>query len=113
MKSLSVKQPYADYILDGKKTIETRVWNTKFRGAFLVHSSGTIIGKANLVDVISYKDDEDFLTDSQKHMVTLESLQKLGWAGRKKYGFILKDVKRISKPFAVKGRLGFFEVDYK
>lgn len=110
MKSLSVKQPYADYILDGKKTIETRVWNTKFRGEFLIHSTGAIVGKANLVDVISYPADEDFLADSKRHMVSLESLQKLGWVGRKKYGFILKDVKRVSKPFAVKGQLGFFEV---
>ncbi|MGI0083073.1 MAG: ASCH domain-containing protein, partial [Nitrosopumilaceae archaeon] len=38
MKCLSVSQPYADLIVQGKKTIELRTWNTKFRGEFLVHA---------------------------------------------------------------------------
>jgi len=38
MKCLSVSQPYADLIVKGKKTIELRTWNTKFRGEFLVHA---------------------------------------------------------------------------
>ncbi len=39
MKVLSLKQPFAELILSGKKTIELRKWNTKFRGEFLIHSS--------------------------------------------------------------------------
>jgi hypothetical protein len=74
MKCLSLKQPYADLLVSCKKTIEVRIWNTNFRGRFLVHASkkingeacerlkidqaklvtGAIIGKANLYDVISY-----------------------------------------------------------
>jgi hypothetical protein len=38
-KCLSLKQPYADLLVSGKKTIEIRTWNTKFRGEFLVHAS--------------------------------------------------------------------------
>ena len=38
-KCLSLKQPYADLLVAGKKTIELRTWNTKFRGEFLVHAS--------------------------------------------------------------------------
>ena len=38
MKCLSVSQPYADLIVKGKKTIELRKWNTKFRGEFLIHA---------------------------------------------------------------------------
>ncbi len=71
MKCLSVCQPFAELIVQGKKTIELRKWNTKFRGEFLVHAAknilmedckrmkisssvittGAIIGKVNLVDV--------------------------------------------------------------
>jgi len=36
MKALSLKQPFAELILQGKKTIELRKWNTKFRGEFLI-----------------------------------------------------------------------------
>ena len=71
MKALSLKQPWAVLILQGKKKIEIRKWNTKFRGEFLIHSSkipdkkamkkfsfeelpcGFIIGKAELVEVCS------------------------------------------------------------
>ena len=42
MKCLSVSQPYADLIVQGKKTIELRTWNTKYRGEFLVHAPDKI-----------------------------------------------------------------------
>ena len=41
-KCLSLKQPYAELLVAGKKTIEVRTWNTKFRGQFLVHASKKI-----------------------------------------------------------------------
>ena len=70
-KCLSLKQPYAELLVSGKKTIEVRRWNTNFRGQFLIHASknideeackrlkidqaklvtGAIIGKANLYNV--------------------------------------------------------------
>ena len=39
MKVLSLKQTYAELILQGRKIIEIRKWNTKFRGDFLIHTS--------------------------------------------------------------------------
>jgi hypothetical protein len=42
MKSLSLKQPYAELLISGKKTIELRKWNTNFRGHFLVHASKNV-----------------------------------------------------------------------
>jgi len=38
MKCLSICQPFADLIIQNKKTIELRKWNTNFRGIFLVHA---------------------------------------------------------------------------
>ena len=37
-KCLSIRQPYADLIVSGRKTIELRKWNARFRGEFLVHA---------------------------------------------------------------------------
>ena len=45
MKCLSVCQPFAELIVEGKKTIELRKWNTKFRGEFLVHAAKNILTK--------------------------------------------------------------------
>ncbi len=118
MKALSLQQPWAELIVSGKKTIETRTWNTKFRGEFYVHASktvnkiackklnvknfvtGAIIGKANLVDVKNYKNSKEFQKDNNKH---------LALAKYKPYGYLLKNIKRI-KPIEYKGQLNFFEV---
>ena len=87
MKCLSLKQPYAALLVAGKKTIEVRTWNTKFRGQFLVHASkkineeackrlkidqaklvtGAIIGNANLYNVIFYWSENSFVNDKDKH----------------------------------------------
>ena len=87
MKCLSLKQPYAQLLVSGKKIIEIRTWNTKYRGPFLIHASkkinkevckrlkieqtklvtGAIIGKANVYDVKAYESKNSFITDKHKH----------------------------------------------
>ncbi len=117
MKALSLKQPWAELILQGKKKIELRKWNTNFRGEFLIHASkipdkkgmkefgfdklpcGFIVGKAKLVDVKKYKDNKGLLRDKNLH------LADSNWGS---YGFILKNVKR-TKPIPAKGKLNFWE----
>ena len=96
MKCLSLKQPYADLLATGRKTIEIRKWNTNFRGSFLIHASknvnkdacltldfdernlvrGAIIGKALVYDVIKYTTIEDFLGDHHKHF-SIEKLNQI------------------------------------
>ena len=123
MKALSLKQPWAELILQGKKTIETRTWNTEFRGEFLIHSSGNvddkamqkfsfkdlprgaIVGKATLVDVKKYPTREEWDADKDKHCA------KDLWDGDRRYGFLLKDVQRLT-PKPCKGKLNFFEVEW-
>lgn len=39
MKTLSILQPWASLIAQGHKKIETRSWNTKYRGPILIHAS--------------------------------------------------------------------------
>jgi hypothetical protein len=108
----------------GKKTIELRPWNTKFRGEFLIHAGrnieeaacrelgidpnsltrGAIIGKAYLYDVKEYKSQEELMADKDKHLATGKYLQS-------KYGFFVKDAVKFDKPIPMKGQLNFFEVD--
>jgi len=116
MKALSLKQPYAELILQGRKKIELRKWNTHFRGDFLIHSSkvpdieamkkfgfrnlpcGCIVGKAELIDVNIYKNAKECNSDKNGHLASAE------WGH---YGFILKNPKRTRKIFC-KGSLGFW-----
>lgn len=58
MKAISVKQPWANLIASGVKTIETRWWYTRYRGWLLIVSSkqpriapaGCAVARARLVD---------------------------------------------------------------
>jgi activating signal cointegrator 1 len=44
MKVLSLLQPWASLVVLGDKKIETRSWNTKYRGLLLVHASKKYTG---------------------------------------------------------------------
>ena len=94
MKCLSLKQPFADLLALGEKTIELRKWNTKFRGEFLIHASknididacerldieieklsiGAIIGSAYLYDFKEYNNQEEFNRDKQKHFSIVSNI---------------------------------------
>ncbi|MBT4377135.1 ASCH domain-containing protein [archaeon] len=117
MKALSLKQPFAELILQGRKRIELRRWNTKFRGEFLIHASkvpdkkamdrfgfkelptGCIVGKATLIEVKKYKNEEEHREDKKLHLADNY------WGN---YGFILENVKRM-KAIPYKGKLNFWE----
>jgi hypothetical protein len=122
MKCLSICQPFANLIIENKKTIELRKWNTNFRGIFLIHApikirkedckrlkineeftTGAIIGKAELDDVKNYESLKEIKDDKTKHYA-LYDFQK------KTYGFILKNAKPFRIPIPCKGQLGFFDI---
>ena len=77
MKVLTIQEPYATFIMQGMKKIETRSWQTKYRGLIYIHAGkskkllkeitnpdilnllkninlnyGLIICKANLIDCV-------------------------------------------------------------
>ena len=126
MKCLSLKQPYADLLATGRKTIEIRKWNTNFRGPFLIHASkninkdacltlgidennlvkGAIIGKAFLYKVIKYSTKEAFLDDRLKHF-SIEDIKSIN--SFKRYDFLVKDVIKFKEGIPYLGKLGFFE----
>jgi len=119
MKALSLKQPFAELILLGKKKIELRKWNTNFRGEFLIHASkvpdekameefgfkelpcGCIVGKAKLVDVKKYSNEKEHNKDKKLHLASG------AWGD---YGFVIKNPKRLEK-IRCNGSLGFWDYD--
>jgi hypothetical protein len=123
LKCLSLRQPYAELVAAGRKTIKTRTWNTNFKWKFLIHASktideescnilsidssklikGALIGLAFLYDVKKYDNEQDFVVDKNKHFSVNYS--------EPKYGFLLEDAKKFKKPIPVRGQLGFFEVN--
>ncbi|HSF50671.1 MAG TPA: ASCH domain-containing protein [Nitrososphaeraceae archaeon] len=123
---MSLKQPFADLLAHGEKTIELRKWNTSFRGEFLIHASknidiescerldmnsnkftiGTIIGSAFLYDVKEYNNQQEFEKDRHKHFSVVTKYFE-GY----RYGFLIRDAKLLKNPIPYPGKLRFFEVD--
>jgi hypothetical protein len=90
--ALSLKQPWATLVLHGMKTIEVRRWPTARRGQILIHAArisderpeawqhlpdslrelagqtGGIIGAAEIVDCLEYRNLEAFVRDQAKHL---------------------------------------------
>lgn len=103
MKALSVKQPWANYIAKGQKTIETRTWSTKYRGEILIvssrfpkiHPAGYAIAVAEIVDCR--------LMNKKDEKMAMCKVYPKAWS------WVLKNVRQI-KPFSVKGQLSIYEV---
>ena len=103
MKALSVKQPWANLIAAGAKTIETRTWATDYRGELLIVSSkkpaiepaGCAVAIASLVDSrpMSRADEDAACCEIYARAVA----------------WVLDDVRPV-RPFPVRGKLGIYEV---
>lgn len=104
MKALSVKQPWANMIARGEKSIETRIWDTDYRGDLLICSSkepkiepaGAALCIVRLVGCRPMiKEDE-----------AAACCPIYGGA----FSWLLADVRPI-QPFPVRGQLRIFDVD--
>jgi len=130
MYALSIKQPWADLIVLGHKTIETRNWNQAriARARFLVgqtiaiHASktwdktcgssfgvrGCVIGIAQLAEIKIYQNLGQFADDRDLHLCGADCNLILK-PGQKKIGFVLMDPERCD-PVYLKGRPGFWRI---
>ncbi|VFJ12950.1 ASCH domain-containing protein [Candidatus Nitrosocosmicus franklandus] len=129
LKCLSLKQPYAYLLASGKKTIEIRKWNTRYRGKFLIHASknlnkeacsvlkinekllikGAIIGAAVLYGVKTYHAFDEFDKDRDKHL-SVENMNPFSNVFKRRCGFLIKDAVLFDYPVPYSGKLGMFEV---
>jgi hypothetical protein len=124
--ALSLRQPWADLVLEGRKSVETRTWNTNFRGEFFIHAAqavdveackrfkrdpamlvrGALVGSAKITGTKRYHTKEEFVAE--------DALHAAGWlpfsSDKPRYGFFLSEVKRVPTR-ACKGSLGFFKVE--
>lgn len=104
MKAISLKQPWANWVAEGKKTIETRTWLTKYRGELLIVSSqspkiepfGCALAVATVVDCRPMTKDDESKACCEIYP--------------KAQAWILENIRPI-QPFPIKGSLGIYNVD--
>jgi hypothetical protein len=127
MKCISVKQPYADFLVSGKKKVVLRGKYTNYRGEVLIHAAkdpdvaackrhgidpktlthGAIIGKLHLFGVKEYLTEKGFLSDKDKHLAGNFDEKK------HRYGLMLKAVEKFVEPIYLDANKGldFFEAE--
>jgi len=122
MKALSIRQPWAELILQGRKTIELRTWQTHYRGPILIHAGGTLeqegcdaydidpatlirgalVGTVDVVGMVTF-DHASFAAMRDQHLDPGE------WPGDV-HGWRLATPRRLPEPVPMRGRLGLFDL---
>lgn len=104
MKALSVRQPWASLIADGKKTLEIRSWSTRYRGDLLICASAKPHGDlptGQALAVVSVTACRPMKPDDKGAACCEFRKGHFAWE--------LLNVRRVD-PFPVKGKLSLFEV---
>ncbi len=121
MKTLTLIQPWATLIMDGRKAVETRSWSTNYRGRLAIHAGkrvdkaaadeagysleelprGAVLGTVELVCV---------------HEMTNELLQEASGSEKAwgvweqgRFAWYLGSVLRFPQPVQAKGSLGLWK----
>ena len=101
-RAISLKQPWANLVATGKKTIETRKWITNYRGTIVICSSqkpsiapaGYALCTAELYHIEPMKKEHE-----EKACIKVYP---------RAFSWFLKNIKPFKKPIPVKGKLGIF-----
>ncbi|MBY5731498.1 ASCH domain-containing protein [Rhizobium leguminosarum] len=121
--ALSIRQPWAELIVSGKKDVELRFWKDNYRGPVWLHTGaqvderaaahfqqndlfkGGLVGVARLTEIrlltqrlfASWRDRHLDFSDFTIH--------------RELYGWVFTNICRLPKPYPCKGALKLFAVD--
>jgi hypothetical protein len=123
MKALSFRQPWAELILQGRKTLDLRTYPTHYRGPLAIHASqtvereacaqhgldpgqlptGGVVGMVALVDVIPLTK-ADYEERRAEHLTGRSFREGM-------YGWVMSDPQRLPEPVPAQGRMSLFNVD--
>lgn len=114
MKAISIKNPYAQAIIAGEKTIEVRSWRTAYRGRLVIVSSktpvyrdenflnGHALGEVDLIEIRSLTVD-----DAEAAGFEPEDFEYL----KGQYAWVLSHPRSYKKPYPQKGRLYLYDIE--
>jgi len=122
MKAISIRQPWADLVIQGKKTLDLRTRKINYRGPLAIHASqtieedacqqfevdlasltvGAVIGIVNLIEVFAI-DETLYREKADQH------LSHRGYRGDL-YGWQFKEPKELHRPIMYRGRQGLFNI---
>lgn len=107
MKGLIVADPWISHILTGTKTWEMRSERASYRGAIALIRKGTgsVVGLANLVDVLGPFTKDELSVSFGYHRVPIEQFvigEQLRW----NVAWVLRDAETLLRPVPYKHQSG-------
>jgi len=122
MKAISIRQPWADLVIQGKKSLDLRTRKINYRGPLAIHASqtveedacqrfeidpdtltvGAVIGVVNLADIYEL-DEALYQKKANQHLSHRSYREGL-------FGWHFEEPNELSQPIMYKGRLGIFYV---
>jgi len=120
MRAITIWQPYATRIAEGRKTVENRVWLTRYRGPLAIHAghkhepgwshlpAGVIVAVAELVAVHRSTDVEEChcSSDSGAEYRVLSRRGELVIA----WHWVLGNVHALREPIEARGKPGLWHL---
>ena len=127
MKALSLRQPWADLVVQGRKTLELRTWTVSYRGPIAIHASlkvdeaacrahglqpnqlttGALVGVVELVEIVAL-DEDAFHAHAGDHLA--EGFFSSPTEEQPIYGWRLANPRELPQPIPYKGSMGLFSV---
>jgi hypothetical protein len=127
MKAISIRQPWAGWIVQGRKTLELRTWMVSHRGPLAIHASqtinrdacyahginpqslttGAVIGTVELLEIVRL-DESSFVNQQEKHLAA--GFFKLPKPEETLFAWKLTNPRPLAKPIPYRGRMGLFSI---
>jgi hypothetical protein len=116
--SLTLRWPWFWYVAEGEKTVENRSRPTSYRGPILIHAGKSIDPDA--LNWIARKGlPTNVPTPAKTDMGKIVAMAELAdvvwhsnspWKENGQWGYVLKNIKKLSTPIAIKGQQGLYRV---
>ncbi len=102
---LFIREPYASFVVEGKKTWEIRKHPTRVRGRIGIISGGKLIGTAEIRETRGPFSVEELQAHADKHLADTETLEAYA-QGRPLYAWVMERARRLNQPVPVRRRPG-------
>ena len=123
MKALSFRQPWAELVLQGRKTLDLRTYSRDYRGPLAIHASqeiereaclqhglnpdtlptGGVVGIVELVDIVPL-DEAGYAAHSAEHLAGRRYREPM-------YGWVLRNPQRLPDMIPLRGQRNLFTID--
>jgi hypothetical protein len=109
VRTLTIRQPWAEWIIAGEKDVENRTWSTSHRGLMGIHAGQSVAALREL-DL----DPADFVLGALVGLVELVDIVRdhpSPWAEVDRWYWLVTRPHRFAEPMPLRGALGLFTVD--